>query len=344
MTTDAPPMDMARLEPDGHNTHDDHAGMDMPATPAGSTTNAGGDSMDMSGGPMAGMQIPPWAHGVAIVLLITNPFALTYGNTVLNTSDVISGMSRQMSAFQLGYTHSVWEPFFDPGTKGVLNSTVSRSLPISDAGVGAVAYMVEGLMGFIGDKQRWRTMPWMGNVADSDHLIGALVITVAVIAFAEVGRTARFINIVFGAWLIAAPWLLNGGTAASKWNGITVGLLLIMATGAAGRFTSDTALTTVSSVETAPPLTNVHGFSTHLTCQVTRLLNVRDDGRHAGLEVIRVVAVHHPLTGVVCVEIDCHFLARQHVDGVLAWPVEATTDPERMSMEVHRMPHRCLVA
>lgn len=179
---------------------------------------------------MAGMQIPPWAHGVAIVLLITNPFALTYGNTVLNTSDVISGMSRQMSAFQLGYTHSVWEPFFDPGTKGVLNSTVSRSLPISDAGVGAVAYMVEGLMGFMGDKQRWRTMPWMGNVADSDHLIGALVITVAVIAFAEVGRTARFINIVFGAWLIAAPWLLNGGTAASKWNGITVGLLLTMAT------------------------------------------------------------------------------------------------------------------
>lgn len=463
MSTDASQMDMARPEPDGHTKHDGHGGMDMTGTSDTSATMASGVSMDMSGGPMAGMQSPPWAHGVAIVLLgiwlITNPFALTYGNTVLNTSDVISGMimvalavvalvrrsmwapwanslvgvwllfaplvftaptaaafandtlagalvitfailmpgmpgmrmidgpevpkgwsynpsswpqrapiialaflafflSRQMSAFQLGYTHSVWEPFFNPGTKGVLNSTVSRSLPISDAGVGAVAYILEGLMGFMGDKQRWRTMPWMvtffgilvvplgvasitliilqplsvgtwctpclvaalamlimialtldevvamiqfliqahregqplwkifwlggalketstdtlpvhpdvltgsamgwgvtlpwtlvvttvlglwlmaspavlhtsGNVADSDHLVGALVITVAVIAFAEVGRTARFINIGFGAWLIAAPWLLNGGTAASKWTGITVGLLLIMAT------------------------------------------------------------------------------------------------------------------
>jgi hypothetical protein len=45
-------------------------------------------------------------------------------------------------------------------------------------------------------------------LANSDHLVGALVITVAVIAMAEVARALRFINILFGAWLIVAPSLL----------------------------------------------------------------------------------------------------------------------------------------
>src|SRR5665811_886497 len=61
-------------------------------------------------------------------------------------------LSRQMAAYQLGYTLSVWEPFFDPGTRAVLGSDLSRSFPISDAGLGAVAYMVEALMGFMGGK------------------------------------------------------------------------------------------------------------------------------------------------------------------------------------------------
>ncbi len=70
-------------------------------------------------------------------------------------------LAQQMAAFQLGHTDSTWEPFFDPGTAAVLTSNVSRFFPISDAGFGAVAYMIEGLMGFMGAKDRWRTMPWM---------------------------------------------------------------------------------------------------------------------------------------------------------------------------------------
>src|SRR5262245_58405933 len=50
-------------------------------------------------------------------------------------------------------------------------------------------------------------------LADSDHVVGALVVTVAVIATGEVGRALRFINVLFGLWLVAAPWLLSGGTA-----------------------------------------------------------------------------------------------------------------------------------
>ena len=65
-------------------------------------------------------------------------------------------------------------------------------------------------------------------MANSDHLIGALVVTFSIMAFAEVGRAVRFINIPFGAWLIAAPWLLGGiASPWAVWNGVISGALLI---------------------------------------------------------------------------------------------------------------------
>jgi hypothetical protein len=266
-------------------------------------------------------------------------------------------LSRQMTSFELHYIGWFRDPFFGQGTMSVLTSTVSRAFPIPDAGLGAVAYMVEFLMGFMGDKARWRTMPWMvtffgilvvplgvvsitliilqplavgawctpcliaaaamlimisltldevvatlqflvqarregqplwkvfwsggtlretreaaassvhpdvvrpmgmfwgvslrwnllvgaalglwlmfapstlgstGKAAHSDHLIGALILTVAVIALAEVGRVARFVNVLFGAWIIAAPWLLGGATTAATWDDVIAGSLVIL--------------------------------------------------------------------------------------------------------------------
>jgi hypothetical protein len=64
-------------------------------------------------------------------------------------------------------------------------------------------------------------------LAHSDHLVGALVLTVAVSAMAEVGRVLRFINVVFGAWLVAAPWLLAGGSAPASAASVAAGLALI---------------------------------------------------------------------------------------------------------------------
>lgn len=54
-----------------------------------------------------------------------------------------------------------------------------------------------------------------GGAADSDHMVGALVVTVAVIAMAEVGRMARVLNAPLGARVIAAPWLLGGATTVA---------------------------------------------------------------------------------------------------------------------------------
>lgn len=264
-------------------------------------------------------------------------------------------LSRQMAAFQLGHVPTLTDPFFGLGTQKVLTSDVSRAFPIADAGLGAVAYMVEFLMGFMGDKRRWRTMPWMvtffgilvvplgvvsivliilqplavgawctpcliaavamlimialtldevvamgqflvqarregqpfwrtfwlggtlretrdtgpahpdvvsvkamvwgvalpwnlllsmaigvwlmlapsvlgstGAAAHAEHLVGALIVTVAVIALADVGRATRFANLAFGAAVIVAPWILAGATAASRWSGAIAGALVIL--------------------------------------------------------------------------------------------------------------------
>ncbi len=264
--------------------------------------------------------------------------------------------SRYMAAYQLGHIGAVYDPFFGDGTMRVLTSDVSKMFPISDAGLGALSYMLEILMGFMGDKARWRTMPWMvtffgilvvplgtvsviliilqplavgawcslcllagiamlamipatldevaamlqfliqskregkslwhtfwfggtiegkkdsgltpfdwsnptamfqtwfvsnwnllvsaglgiwlmfapsvfnsnARAADSDHLVGALIVTFAVIAMAEVGRIVRFINILFGAWLMIAPLVLNGYNGFAGWNSAIIGLAVIL--------------------------------------------------------------------------------------------------------------------
>ncbi len=69
--------------------------------------------------------------------------------------------SRYLTAFQLGYIHQIWDPFFGSGSEKVLTSSVSKSFPISDAGLGTFSYTIEALMGYMGMSDRWRTMPWM---------------------------------------------------------------------------------------------------------------------------------------------------------------------------------------
>ncbi|MFT4956326.1 MAG: nucleoside-diphosphate-sugar epimerase/uncharacterized membrane protein [Brevundimonas sp.] len=268
-------------------------------------------------------------------------------------------LARILTAYQLGHVDNVWEPFFEApgplnGTEHIITSAMSKAWPVADGGVGAITYMAEILMGAMGGRARWRTMPWMvvlfgivvvplgvvsiyfiimqpiaigtycticllaaaamlimipysldelvamgqflvlntrrgrpfwraffrgdalpgGTVdkrpgfsdgwgratasalrgatlpwtlvvsaglgvwlmlsrlvlgtepplADTDHLIGALVVTVSVIAMAEVGRPLRFLNIGFAAWLIASPWMIDGGSLAGTFSNQIVGL------------------------------------------------------------------------------------------------------------------------
>lgn len=280
-------------------------------------------------------------------------------------------VSRYMAAFQLGHVESAWDPAFGRGSETVITSDLSRAWPIPDAGMGAAVYLIEALTGLVGDRRRWRTMPWLvlgfgllivplgavsigfiiiqpvligtwcglclatavvsvlmipyaldellatgqfllrarragrplwrtfwkggaslpgsrreggpdadapvgellrrfalggvafpwtltaavalglalmmtrlafgtdGDLADSDHVAGCLVVTIAVTALAEVARPVRFLALPIGAWLVAAPFLLDGGTAAGTVFGVSAGLALILLAMPRGRLSGE---------------------------------------------------------------------------------------------------------
>lgn len=66
-----------------------------------------------------------------------------------------------------------------------------------------------------------------GAMADSDHVVGAVVVTVAIIATAEVARALRFVNVAFGGWLVLAPWVLEGDSTVAAIASVVLGLALI---------------------------------------------------------------------------------------------------------------------
>jgi NADP-dependent 3-hydroxy acid dehydrogenase YdfG len=303
---------------------------------------------------MEGADVPPgWSY---------NPSSWPQRAPIIALGFIGFFAARYMAAYQLGYVDRAWDPFFPEGTERVLDSDVSKMWPISDAGLGAATYLIECLSGFMGDKRRWRTMPWMvaifgfavvplgvvsivliilqplmvgtwctlclisaaamllmiplsldevvamlqflarrrregaslwrafwrggnlddsetvtparaitwaprgmsrgvshsvslyasvalgvwlmfapsvlgttGGAADSDHLVGALVIVVATIALAEVARPVRWLNAAFGVWLVAGPWFLDGGSFATRLLDLVAGLALIVLSVPLGR-------------------------------------------------------------------------------------------------------------
>lgn len=66
-----------------------------------------------------------------------------------------------LAMYQLEIFPTVWEPFFGEGSKTILNSSVSKVLPVPDAALGAFGYLVDAVTGIIGGKRRWKTMPWI---------------------------------------------------------------------------------------------------------------------------------------------------------------------------------------
>ena len=74
-----------------------------------------------------------------------------------------------------------------------------------------------------------------GKAAHSDHLIGALIVTLSVIALADVGRAVRFVNVLLGAWVVASPWILSGAAASARWSDLIAGILVILLSFRRGR-------------------------------------------------------------------------------------------------------------
>ncbi len=80
------------------------------------------------------------------------------------------------------------------------------------------------------------TLGTEGRMADADHLIGALAITITVTAAAEVGRAVRFLNIPLGMGLIVVAFIAGGGWLQIL-NGLVCGGALIVLSIPRGRVT-----------------------------------------------------------------------------------------------------------
>jgi hypothetical protein len=66
-----------------------------------------------------------------------------------------------LALYQWGVLAWVWEPFFGDGAVRILDSWVSKVLPVPDAALGTAGYLLDAVTGVVGGRARWRTMPWI---------------------------------------------------------------------------------------------------------------------------------------------------------------------------------------
>src|ERR1043165_7183309 len=66
-----------------------------------------------------------------------------------------------LALYQFRILDRVWDPVFGSGSRRVLNSPLSRWLPVPDAALGAAAYLAEMVTEFFGGERRYRESPWL---------------------------------------------------------------------------------------------------------------------------------------------------------------------------------------
>lgn len=100
------------------------------------------------------------------------------------------GVATYLTLYQAGLFPTVWEPFFGTGSRTILHSSVARFLPIPDAALGVLAYLLEAGCGLLGGTARWRTAPWL--VLAYGGLVGMLGLGSVALLIAQ--------PVAFGAW------------------------------------------------------------------------------------------------------------------------------------------------
>jgi uncharacterized membrane protein len=98
-------------------------------------------------------EVPPgWSY---------NPSSWSERLPLIALALVGSLIAGYLALYQSRVIESVWDPFFGSGTQVILKSSVSRLLPIPDAALGAIGYVLDAVSGAVGGRERWRTMPWI---------------------------------------------------------------------------------------------------------------------------------------------------------------------------------------
>ena len=100
-----------------------------------------------------GEDVPPgWSY---------NPSSWPQRLPIVGLALVGTAIAVYLTLYQVRVLPGVWEPFFGDGSRVILNSKVSRLLPVPDAALGAFGYFVDAVTGVVGGRGRWRTMPWI---------------------------------------------------------------------------------------------------------------------------------------------------------------------------------------
>lgn len=92
---------------------------------------------------------------------VRNPSAWGQRLPLVALALVGAAIASYLTAYQIDRIDTVWEPFFGEGSRRILDSTISHLLPIPDAALGLLGYLLDAITGLIGRKDRWRSMPWM---------------------------------------------------------------------------------------------------------------------------------------------------------------------------------------
>ena len=90
-----------------------------------------------------------------------NPSSWPERLPVIGLALVGFAIATYLALYQIDLVADVWEPFFGAGSRVILDSGVSRVLPIPDAALGAFGYLLDAVTGAVGGRSRWRTMPWI---------------------------------------------------------------------------------------------------------------------------------------------------------------------------------------
>lgn len=90
-----------------------------------------------------------------------NPAAWSQRLPIVALALVGFAIAMYLSLVQWRVFEQPWEPFFGQGSRKILlDSWVSKLLPVPDAFLGALGYLGDAVFGLVGGRARWRTMPW----------------------------------------------------------------------------------------------------------------------------------------------------------------------------------------
>ena len=74
-----------------------------------------------------------------------NPSSWSQRLPIIGLALVGFGIATYLALYQWGIVSTVWDPIFGHGSAIILNSSVSRLLPVPDAALGALSYLVDAV-------------------------------------------------------------------------------------------------------------------------------------------------------------------------------------------------------